>query len=135
MGLRVMEDHSRDQVTFDWEKISAIYEPDTKDLPEADRQYYESRLRHLMGRLIRLSNIKPQHLLFYVENADWIFLIHLYPMLFYEEYYRKEIGVYLNLLGLPLSVDALGFKWGPMSHERQELKQEVIHPELEEVKK
>jgi len=131
MAIRVSEEHGREQVSFDWEKIAAIYELDTKDLPENDRHYYESRLRYVMGRMIRLSNIKPQHLSFYIENTDWIFLIHLYPMLFYEEYYRKEIGSFMSLLGLPLSVDALGFKWGPMSHERQELKQEVIHPEME----
>lgn len=131
MAIRVSEEPGREHISLDWEKIAAIYELDTKDLPEPDRQYYESRLRYIMGRMIRLSNIKPNHLSFYIQNVDWIFVIHLYPMLFYEEYFRKEIGNFMSLLGLPLSTDALGFKWGPMSHERQEVKQEVIHPEIE----
>jgi len=125
MALKVIEERG-EGATFDWEKVAATLEPETKLMPKEDRRYFESRIKFLIGRLTRLSNIKREHLSYYMDHASWILKIHLYPMLFYEEYYRKEIAEYMNELGLPLSIDALGYKFGPMSYQIQHVKQEVI---------
>lgn len=128
MALKVIEEKG-EGATFDWEKVAATFELETKDLPKDDRRYFESIVKFLLGSKIRLSNLKEHHLYYFMEHAEWILTIMLYPMLFYKEYYRKETALYMNELGLPLSIEALGYKYGPMSYQFQHVKQEVVTPE------
>jgi len=128
MAIKVVEERGESS-TFDWEKVAATFEPETKDLPKEDRLYYESRIKFLIGKLIRLANIKREHYLYYTDHGAWILMIHRYPMLFYEEYFRTAIAQFMNELGLTLSIYALGYKFGPMSYQIQHVKQEIIGAE------
>jgi len=116
---------SYESSTYDWNKISHSLKPEIDTLPERDRAYYK-KVIFLIGKEIRLSNIPTKFMYIYIRWADWIFKILRYPMLFPDEFIRAEIGRYLNRLGLRISENGLGWKFGPMGFQQQTVKQEVI---------
>ena len=117
---------SYDRATFAWDKITHSLEPETKDLPIEDKRYFESKIKFLIGKDIRLSNIPPEHMYIYFLRFDWIYTILRYPMLFPEEYARSEISKLLSRLGIRISEEGLGWKFGPMGFQQQTIKQEVV---------
>ena len=62
----------------------------------------------------------------YFLRSDWISNVLRYPMLFPDEYARSEISKLLTRLGLRISENGLGWKFGPMGFQEQTIKQEVI---------
>ena len=95
-------------------------------MPEGDKEYFESKIKFLIGKDIRLSNIPTQHMYIYFLRSDWIYNVLRYPMLFPDEYARSEISKFLTRLGLRISENGLGWKFGPMGFQEQTIKQEVI---------
>lgn len=129
MGRQViLEDTGRsyENANFHWDKITHSLNPETEDLPKGDREYFESKVKLLIGKEIRLSNIAEKHLYIYIRRGDLIFKSMRYPMLFPEEFIRAEIGKLLYRLGIPISKEGLGWKFGPMGFQQQHIKQEVI---------
>jgi len=125
MVVRIQEESAMGSA-IDWNKISQVYELDTKSLPEGDRLYFEGMVKFLTGEKIRLSNIKDRQLIYFMDFADRILTMMMYPMVLTREYVRKEVARYMNELGLPLSIDALGFLHGPFSFKQEQLRQELI---------
>lgn len=117
---------SYEKASFNWDKITHSLQPETESLPKKDREYFESNISFLIGKDIRLSNLPKEWLYIYIQRADHIFTLTWYPMLVPPEYINKEIGKYENRLGLPISLDGLGWKFGPMGFQQQHVKQEVI---------
>lgn len=120
------ESSSLDRRSYDWDKITHSLEPETSTLPEADRRYFESKLKLLIGKEIRLSNIPSNFMDIYHERSDWIFQITRYPMLLPDEFIRSEIGKMLFRLGIRISEDGLGWKFGPMGFQQSSMRQEII---------
>ena len=120
------DEGSYERASFSWDKIVHSLEPETKILPEDDRRYFESKIRLLIGKEIRLSNILPKHEYSYILRGDLIFDDMRYPMLFPDEFIRSEIAKLVYRLGLPISRDGLGWKFGPMGFQQQHVKQEVV---------
>ena len=111
-----------------WEKISASLQPETKDLPKDDRRYFESRIKFLIGKEIRLSNIEDAYKEYlFRRRGQLIIKSNRYPMLFTREDINSKLAEFLLSLGLPISRDGLGWKYGPMGFQQQHLKQEVIN--------
>lgn len=65
----------------------------------------------------------------YFKWADLIYTLTWYPMLYPPEFIRRELGRLLTRLGLRISEEGLGWKFGPMGFQTQHLKQEIINPE------
>ena len=61
-----------------------------------------------------------------MRRGDLILKSMMYPMLLPEEFIRKEVARYLLRLGLPISKDGLGWKYGPMGFQQQHIKQELV---------
>ena len=131
MGIKISEDKSSDQTVFNWEKISHSLEPEINMLPEEDRRYFKSKVKLLIGKEIRLSNIPAAHMYVYIKRVDWILMLMRYPMYVTAEYIRSELTKFLSRLGLQISESGLGWKYGPMGFQHSSIKQEVIQtPEL-----
>jgi len=129
MAIKISEDRgSYDRVSFDWDRIVHSLEPEITDLPKKDKKYFESQVKLLIGKEIRLSNISERFLYIYIKRADYIFRCMRYPMLFPAEYIRSEIAQLLYRLGIPISKDGLGWKYGPMGFQQQKITQEIISP-------
>ena len=117
---------SYEKAGFQWDKITHSLQPETESLPKRDREYFESNISFLIGKDIRLSNLPKEWLYIYIQRADYIFTLTWYPMVVPHEFINKEIGKYENRLGLPISLDGLGWKFGPMGFQQQHIRQEVI---------
>lgn len=128
MAIKISEDRggTYDRVSFDWDRITHSLEPEVSSLPKKDREYFESQVKLLIGKEIRLSNISEKHIYLYIKRGDYIFRCMRYPMLFPPEYIRSEIGQLLYRLGIPISKEGLGWKYGPMGFQQQKITQEVI---------
>jgi hypothetical protein len=115
-----------EQGLLKWREITHSLEPETKTLPLKDRRYYESKIKLLIGKEIRLSNLPPRHIYTYIKRLDLIVKTMRYPMLVDEEFIRSEITKLLFRLGIRLSEEGLGWKYGPMGFQQQKITQEVI---------
>lgn len=131
MAIRISEDKTTDQQGFNWNKISASLEPEVERLPKDDRRYFKSKVKLLIGKEIRLSNIPKEHMYVYIKRVDWILLLMRYPMYVTPEFIRGEITKLLSRLGLQISKEGLGWKYGPMGFQHSSIKQEIIQPEKE----
>ncbi len=127
MGRVIYEDQrdSYERASFQWDKISHSLEPELAKLPEKDRKYFESKVKLLIGKEIRLSNIPAKHIYMYIRRGDVIIKTMRYPMLFDEEFIRSEIAKLLYRLGIRISEDGLGWKFGPMGFQESTVKQQV----------
>ena len=115
-------------IRFEWDKIKHSFEPETKDLPEEDRKFFESKVKLLIGKEIKMSNIPREKIYMYIKRLDWVIKLMLYPQLFSRDRVRYEIVQLLFRLGVQISVDGLGWKYGPMGfqYQKQHVKQELI---------
>lgn len=133
MSIKITEDRSSlEGSTFNWAKITHSLEPETKILPEDDRRYFESKIKLLIGKEIRLSNIHKEHMFFFNKFADRVYILTGYPMAINQEYIRREFSRFLTKLGLTISEDGLGWKYGPMGFQHSSVKQEIINPIMKE---
>jgi len=59
--------------------------------------------------------------------ADLIYTYEKYPMLLTEEFRRAELSKLLTKLGMTISKDGLGWKYGPMGFQQshQSIRQEI----------
>ena len=129
MGRTIIQDEgSYEGESFRWELTKHFYTPDTSKLPDREKEYFESAISLLTGKEIRTSNIRKEWLYYYFIFKDYILTLTWYPMLVPPEYINKEIASFLNELGLPMSIDAIGTLEGPLSHTRQSVKQTVTAP-------
>lgn len=134
MSIRISEDKTSDQTIFNWEKISHSLEPEINMLPKDDLRYFKSKVKLLIGKEIRLSNIPKDHMYGYIKRVDWILLLMRYPMYVTPEYIRSELTKFLSRLGLQISENGLGWKYGPMGFQHSSVKQEVVQtPEVKGV--
>lgn len=117
---------SLERSSFHWDKITHSLEPEVATLPKKDRDYFKSKIKFLIGKDIRLSNLSSKHMGITMERGDWIVTLTRYPMLFPDEYTRSEIVKLLFRLGIRISEEGLGWKFGPMGFQTQTIKQEVI---------
>lgn len=124
--ITMSDEGSYERASFQWDKIAHSLEPETEVLPKKDRRYFESKVKFLIGKEIRLSNIPSKFIYINIQRSDWIVDIMRYPMLFPDEYIRSELVKFLNRLGLRISENGLGWKFGPMGFQQQTVKQEVI---------
>jgi hypothetical protein len=114
-----------------WNQIVLSFEPLTETLKnEDDKRYFESMIKLLIGKDIRLSNIPPKHIYIYIRRADLIFKLNRYPMLLPPEFIRSEIAKLLYRLGIRISEDGLGWKYNPMTYSKQHVKQELVQPQV-----
>lgn len=122
-------DNKTYMLDFDIEKIMMSLTPETKDLPPDDRKFFEGKVRYLIGKEIKLSNIPSDKLSKYSRHIKWVIKIMRYPQLFSKDYIRYQIVGLLSELGLPLSVDGLAWKYGFMGfqHKQEHLTQELIN--------
>jgi hypothetical protein len=127
MGRVIYEDQrdSYERASFQWDKITHSLEPELAKLPKKDRKYFESKVKLLIGKEIRLSNIPPRHIYMYIRRGDVIIKTMRYPMLFDNEFIRSEIAKLLFRLGIRISEDGLGWKYGPMGFQESTVKQQV----------
>jgi hypothetical protein len=120
------DEGSYEKVSQRWELIEHFYKPETEKLPEHDKNYFESAISLITGKEIKTSNLKEKWMDYFMFKADYILNLKWFPMLVPREYINKEIAEYLNKLGLPMSVEALGTLYGPMSFSHQTVKQEIV---------
>ena len=128
MAIRVSEDKEYDRAGFSWDKITHSLEPEIETLTdESDRRYFTSKIKFLIGKDIRLSNIQNNaqltYLLFYTK---FIIMLTRYPMLIDDEFIRSEIALFLNIHGELISYEGLGWKYGPMGFQQSYMKQELV---------
>jgi len=114
---------------FDWEKIDHSLYPETKDLPPEDRKFFESKVKYLIGKEIKLSNIPPNLIFIFIKRIDWVIKIMRYPQMFSRNYVHFQIVALLARLGIQISVEGLGWKYGPMGFQFKEehIKQELVN--------
>lgn len=128
MAIRISEDKEYDRAAFSWDKITHSLEPEIQTLAdESDRRYFTSKIKFLIGKDIRLSNIQNTAQLYYfLFFAEFIIMLTRYPMLIDDEYIRSQIALNLNAHGELISLEGLGWKYGPMGFQEQTVKQELI---------
>ena len=128
MAFRIEEDRgSYASAGFQWDKISHSLEPEvTTLLDPKDRAYFKSKIKFLIGKEIRLSNIPAKFLFGYVLRNDWIANLLKYPMVLPQEYVRTEIEKILFRLGIRISTEGLGWKYGPMGFQQSHVTQELM---------
>ena len=134
MAIRISEDKEYDRAGFSWDKITHSLEPEIETLTdESDRRYFTSKIKFLIGKDIRLSNIQSNaQLFFFLFYAEFIVFLTRYPMLIDDEYIRSQIALNLNAHGELISLDGLGWKYGPMGFQQSSIKQEIIGGEKRE---
>lgn len=132
MAIRVEEDRgSYASSSFQWDKITHSLEPEIAPLTDPkDRAYFSSKIKFLIGKEIRLSNIPSKFLYGYLLRNDWIVTLLKYPMVLPQEYIRSEIEKMLFRLGIRISEDGLGWKFGPMGFQQSKVTQEIIQPKV-----
>ena len=120
---------------LDIEKIMMSLQPETKDLPEDDRRFFESKVKYLIGKEIKLSNIPEGKVAKYYRRIQWVIKIMRYPQLFSRDYIRYQIVELLAKLGLQLSIEGLAWKYGFMGFQQKQehYKQELINVPMEEI--
>lgn len=133
MAIRIEEDHGSYRAdSSQWDKITHSLEPEIEPLTdEKDRAYFTSKIKFLIGKEIRLSNIPPAFLYGYLLRNDWIVTLLKYPMMVTPEYVRSEIEKMLFRLGIRISEHGLGWKYGPMGFQQSKITQEVLQPKME----
>jgi hypothetical protein len=119
---------------LDIEKIMMSLNPETKDLPKDDRLFFESKVRYLIGKEIKLSNIPPDKVSRYYRRVQWVIKIMRFPQLFSKDYIRFQLVELLAKLGLQLSIDGLAWKYGFMGFQSktEHYTQELINVPTEE---
>lgn len=132
MALRIEEDRESSWGGYSntWDKITHSLEPEIQPLTDPkDRAYFNSKIKFLIGKEIRLSNI-PSKFLYsgYIQRNDWIINLTKYPMVLTQEYVRSEIEKILFRLGIRISEDGLGWKYGPMGFQQSKVTQELLQP-------
>jgi hypothetical protein len=128
MSFKIIEEKEYGPAAIAWDKITHSLEPEIDTLEDnSDRRYFASKIKFLIGKDIRLSNIQNSaQLYFFMFYAEFIIYLTRYPMLIDEEYIRSQIALFLNAHGELISLDGLGWKYGPMGFQQQSVKQEVI---------
>jgi len=135
MGIKIIEDKgSFEGATLAWDKITHSLEPETSTLPAEDRRYFESSIKFLIGKDTKLSNIKPEHMYYFMMEKKRILTLYAYPMVITGEYRRRKMTDFLGDLSLLLSENALAWKFGPMGFQESRVKQEIIQPMIKEGK-
>lgn len=102
---------------FDFEKVVHALQPEIKDLPDEDKKFFRRAVKFLIGKEIRLSNLSERKAALIQRRVDHIVHLMQYPQILNRDYVRYQLVKLLARLGLPLSIDALGFKFGPMSYQ------------------
>lgn len=127
-SITMQDSSSIGGIRFEWDKIKHAYEPEIKDLAKEDRQFFESKVKLLIGKEIKLSNIPREKLYMYIKRLDWVVKIMRYPQLFSRDFVRYEIVQLLFRLGIQISVDGIGWRYGygGFSHQQQHVKQELV---------
>jgi len=130
MAIRIEEERGSYAASgFQWDKITHSLESEvTTLLDPRDREYFKSKIKFLIGKEIRLSNIPARFLFGYLLRNDWIVTLTKYPMVLPQEYIRSEIEKILFRLGIRISVEGLGWKYGPMGFQQSKVTQELIQP-------
>jgi hypothetical protein len=128
MSIKIVEDRNEDHSNFAWDKVTHSLEPEIETLTdESDRRYFTSKIKFLIGKDIRLSNIQNNaQLYFFLFYSEFIVFLTRYPMLIDDEYIRSQLALFLNAHGELISLDGLGWKYGPMGFQQQYVKQEII---------
>ena len=128
-SLTMNDSSSIGGIRFEWDKIKHSFEPEIKDLPDEDRRFFESKVKLLIGKEIKMSNIPANKIYMYIKRLDWVIKIMRYPQLFSRDYVRYEIVQLLFRLGVQISVEGLGWKYGPMGfqYQKQHVKQELVN--------
>lgn len=116
-------------IRFDWDKIKHSFEPEIEDLPEEDKRFFESKIKLLIGKEIKMSNIPEHQVYMMIKRLDWIVDIMYRPQFFSRDRVRYEIAQLLFRLGIQISKDGLGWKFGPMGfqYQKQDVKQELVN--------
>lgn len=128
MAIRISEDRDYDHSSIAWDKVTHSLEPEIETLmDESDRRYFTSKIKFLIGKDIRLSNIQNNaQLYFFLFFAEYIVFLTRYPMLIDDEYIRSQIALFLNAHGELISLEGLGWKYGPMGFQQSSVRQEII---------
>jgi len=128
MAIRISEDKEYDRAAFSWDKISHSLEPEINTLSDdADIRYFTSKIKFLIGKDIRLSNIQNNSQLYYfLFFAEFIVMLTRYPMLIDDEFIRSQIALFLNSHGELISFEGLGWKYGPMGFQEHSVRQELL---------
>lgn len=128
MSIKVIDDSSYKDESLNWDRIVHSFDPELEMLPDGDKRYFTSIVYWLINKEPALSNIPPAHMFAYIIRADWILDLKSYPMYVNEEYVRKQIAKLLHRYKIRLSENALAWLYGPLSHTKQHVKQEIIQP-------
>ena len=131
MSVKVIEDSSYKDESLSWDLIVHSFDPEIDLLPEGDKRYFSSMIYWLINKEPALSNIPPAHMFAYILRADYVFDLKSYPMYVSEEFVRKLLGKLLHRYKIRLSENGLGWLYGPLSHTKQHVKQEVIQQPLQ----
>lgn len=126
MARVILDDSSKlENIRFDWEKIAHSLEPELAKLPKKDRRYFQSMVKLIIGKEIRLSNIPPKHIYTYFKRGDLVLDTMRYPQYVDAEFIRTQFAKLLYRLGIRISEDALGWRYGPMGFQQSKVIQEV----------
>ena len=128
MAIKISEDHDYEHSSVAWDKITHSLEPEIETLTdESDRRYFTSKIKFLIGKDIRLSNTQNNAQLYYFKYfVKFIIALTRYPMFIDDEYIRSQIAIFLNGHGELISLDGLGWKYGPMGFQQSYVKQELV---------
>jgi len=128
MSIRISEEKDYDRAGFNWDKITHSLEPEIETLTdESDIRFFTSKIKFLIGKDIRLSNVQNNAQLYYfLFFAEFIIMLTRYPMLIDDEYIRSQIALFLNAHGELISYEGLGWKFGPMGFQQTSVRQEII---------
>ena len=132
MAIRISEDKQLEQQSLQWDKITHSLSPETDDLEnEEDRRFFESKIQFLLYKETRLANVKTNHMYYFMEAKNYLFLLEMFPMYTTNGYRLSAFGMHLGDLALTLAENALAWKYGPMGFQHSSVKQEVIQtPEI-----
>jgi len=130
VSYKLTEDKSYEHAVFDWQRISHSLQPETKVLSKEDRRFFETIIWFIVGKEVKLANIERRQYLFFKLFGDHILNLNSYPMLITKEYVRKMVAKFIKDLGLTISIDGLGWKFGPMGFQQQKVTQELIQPSV-----
>jgi len=128
MSVKIIDDSSYKDESLSWDKVVHSFDPEIEILPEGDKDYFSSMIYWLINKEPALSNIPPAHMFAYILRADYIIDTHAYPMYITEEFTRRLLAKLLHRYKIRLSENALAWLYGPLSHTKQHVKQEIVQP-------
>jgi len=128
MTIEVTEKRgSYEGAAFDWDRITHSLQIESDVLPKGDRRFFNSLIRLIIGKEIKLSNLDPNQMYTYILRGDAIFVSNQYSVI-PREFVRREVARLIYRLGIKISENGLGWKFGPMGFQTQHVKQELIQP-------